>query len=75
MYTFCGVRFHDADAGPVYHYRTEETDIHVGDQVIVPVGEENREVTARVVSVGQYLRGTAPYPVDQAKFILGRGDT
>ena len=75
VYTFCGVRFHDADAGPVYHYRTEETDIHVGDQVIVPVGEENREVTARVVSVGQYLRGTAPYPVDRAKFILGRTDT
>ena len=75
VYTFCGVRFHDADAGPVYHYRTEETDIHVGDQVIVPVGEENREVTARVVSVGQYLRGTAPYPVERAKFILGRTDT
>ena len=64
------MQFHDA--GPVYHYRTEETGIRVGDQVIVPVGSGDREALARVISVGQYLRQTAPYPVDKAKSILRR---
>ena len=51
----------------VYHYRTEDTSIKIGDQVIVPVGE--REMKAVVVSVGQYTRMAVPYPVENTKFI------
>ena len=70
VYTLCGVQFQDA--GLVYHYRTEDTSLRIGDLVLVPVGQENRESPARIVSVGQYLRKAAPYSVDQAKFILKR---
>ena len=66
IYTFCGVSF--PHALHPYHYRTEDSTIKVGDEVIVPVGD--KETTGTVVSVGQYMRVAAPYPVDKTKFII-----
>ena len=70
IYTFCGVAFPHAQRP--YSYRTEDLTIKVGDSVLVPVG--NQEATGTVVSVGQYMRIAAPYPVDKAKFIIGKID-
>ncbi|MCD8055511.1 MAG: hypothetical protein LUE25_02160 [Clostridiales bacterium] len=70
VYTFCGVMF--AGGNTVYHYRTDDDSIDIGDMVIVPVGEDERELAAEVVSVERHRRKTAPYPVDRAKFILRR---
>ena len=53
-----------------YHYKTEDATIKIGDEVLVPVGD--KETTGTVVSVGQYLRVAAPYPVDKTKSIIGK---
>lgn len=66
IYTFCGVLFpHTLHP---YHYRTDDPTIKVGDDVLVPVGD--KETIGKVVSVGQYMRVAAPYPVDKTKFII-----
>ncbi len=67
VYTFCGVQFYPGCK--VYAYRVEDITISIGDKVLVPVGNEGKESEAEVVSIGQYTRNAAPYPVDQAKFI------
>lgn len=68
IYTFCGVLFpHTLHP---YHYRTDDTTIKVGDDVLVPVGD--KETIGKVVSVGQYMRVAAPYPVDKTKFIISK---
>jgi primosomal protein N' len=53
-----------------YSYRTEYPTIKVGDEVLVPVGD--KETIGTVVSVGQYMRIAAPYPVDKTKFIISK---
>ena len=68
IYTFCGVAF--PHAMHPYHYRTDDPTIKVGDEVLVPVGD--KETTGKVVSVGQYMRVAAPYPVDKTKFIIAK---
>lgn len=67
VYTFCGVVF--PHGGTVYHYRTEDETLQVGDTVIVPVGDEGKEAIVEIVCVEKHRRKTAPYPVDKAKFI------
>ena len=69
VYTFCGVRFPGWQR--VYYYRTcyDET-LSVGDQVLVP-GRDG-PTRAEVVSIQKHRRDTAPYPVDRAKFVVGR---
>ncbi|MGM9632786.1 MAG: hypothetical protein ACI3XL_06830 [Eubacteriales bacterium] len=68
IYTFCGVAF--PHALHPYHYRTDDPTIKVGDEVLVPVGD--KETIGKVVSVGQYMRVAAPYPVDKTKFIISK---
>ncbi len=70
VYTYCGVRFSNV----TYHYRTNEPTIKVGDIVVVPVGRDEKEERARVVSVGNYARIAVPYPVEKTKFILRKAD-
>lgn len=68
VYTFCGVMFPHWQR--VYHYRTEDETLAVGDKVLVPGRDGPTE--AEVVSIAKCLRKTAPYPVDRAKFVVGR---
>lgn len=70
VYTFCGVMFEGTPT--IYHYRTNDDSITIGDLVIVPVGRDGKEVIAEVVTVQKHRRATAPYPVDRAKFIKGK---
>lgn len=70
VYTFCGVSF--TYGGSTYYYRTEDHSLAIGDLVIVPVGHEEKETVAEIVTVEQHRRKTAPYPVDKVKFIKGR---
>ena len=49
-YTYCGVIFDHSLS--IYHYLTEDDTIKIGDEVVVPVGKNNVERTARVVSIG-----------------------
>lgn len=68
VYTFCGVMFPRWQR--VYHYRTEDETLAVGDKVLVP-GRDG-PTPAEVVSIQKHRRDTAPYPVDRAKFVVGR---
>lgn len=70
VYTLCGVAF--PHSSQPYHYRTEDMTIVVGDKVLVPVGD--KETVGKVVSVGQYMRISAPYPIDKIKFIIEKVD-
>ena len=68
VYTFCGVRFPQWQR--VYYYRTDDETLSVGDQVLVP--GKYSPTPAEVVSIEKHRRNTAPYPVDRAKFVVGR---
>lgn len=68
VYTFCGVRFPRWKR--VYYYRTDDETLSVGDQVLVPGRDGPTE--AEVVSIEKHRRDTAPYPVDRAKFVVGK---
>ena len=68
VYIYCGVIF---DGGSrVYHYRTEDETVAIGDRVTVPA--TGRKTEGTVVSVGRYLRVAAPYPPERTKMILGK---
>lgn len=72
IYHYCGVVYENSSYP--YHYRTNDTSLKIGDKVIVPVGAQNKEVVAEVVSVEQHTRLTVPYPVEKCKFILRKCD-
>lgn len=68
IYYYCAVVYED---GPYpYHYRTNDTTLKIGDKVVVPVGYQNTERIATIVSVEQHSRLTVPYPVEKTKFII-----
>ena len=60
------------NSSTIYFYRTNDDSITVGDYVVVPVGRDEKETIAEVVTVQKHRRATAPYPVDKAKYILRR---
>ena len=66
IYTICGVSF--PHAVHPYHYRTEDTTLKIGDTVLVPVGDKETEGT--IISIGQYMRQAAPFPIDKMKTII-----
>lgn len=68
VYNFCSVIF-NATNQP-YSYLTGDLDVRIGDEVVVPVGNDGKEVVATVVSTSQHMRLTAPFPVDKAKKVL-----
>ena len=70
---YCGVEF--TEDGRIYHYRTEDAGIAVGDTVVVPVGYDNYERTA-VVKTIQFYRwdDDTPYPLEKTKEIIRKLD-
>ena len=68
IYNFCSVVFNSTNQP--YTYLTGDIEVRIGDAVVVPVGNEGKEVIATVVSISQHMRLTAPYPVDKAKKII-----
>lgn len=67
-FIYCGVVFEDRER--IYLYRVENISIKIGDKVIVPVGENNEEKEAMVVSVDTYIYPNVPYPVHKTKKII-----
>lgn len=72
VYTYCGVLL--PFSSRPYSFRTEDNTIQICDTVIVPVGENDKEMKGRVVSIGQYLRLSAPYPVEKTKLIIRKAE-
>ncbi len=67
LYTYVSVSF---GGEKPYHYICEYPDVKVGDEVIVPVGKEELEKYATVVSVESCTYDNAPYPVSKAKKVI-----
>mgnify|MGYP002558774052 CR=1 FL=1 len=68
IYKYCGVVFDDNTL--VFHYIANDENIRPGDAVIVPVGINNEEKEATVVSVGEYLSNAVPYPIAKTKEVI-----
>ncbi len=68
IYTYCGVKLPFSEHP--YSFRTDDSSLKIGDTVIVPLGEENKEMKGTIVSIGQYARIGVPYPVEKTKFII-----
>jgi len=68
VYKFCSVSFQEGTS--LYTYLYENEDLKIGDIIVVPVGSKNREVNARVVSLSQHTRLTAPIAIENAKKII-----
>lgn len=67
---YCGVEF--SEDGKLYHYRTGDLHIVVGDRVIVPVGSGNYEREAIVKTVEFCHWDDTPYPLEETKQIIGK---
>ncbi len=69
-YRYCGVIFPKTNW--VYHYRTEDLSISVGDLVLVPVFVHNnfQDATGVVVSTGDYLPMSVPFPLQETSRII-----
>lgn len=68
-YTYCTVTF---GGTRTYDYICEIHDISVGDEVIVPVGEEEIEKLAKVTAIKEYRYDEVPYPVSKTKRIIAK---
>lgn len=68
IYYYCAVVYED-NPYP-YHYRIEDTTLKIGDKVVVPVGNQNAEQVAEIVSIEQHSRLTVPYPIEKTKFVI-----
>ncbi len=68
IYHYCGVVY-EGNSYP-YHYMTDDTSLKVGDLVVVPVGRQNIETIAEIVSMEEHTRLTVPYPVEKVKHII-----
>lgn len=66
-YIYCQVTFDDIKT---YHYRTSDTRINIGTQVIVPVGKYNAWKIGTVMSVSLFKRKDVPYPINKTKKII-----
>ena len=67
-YIYCSVEF---DGGyKSYYYIADEDDISVGDDVIVPVGKDDRYSVAEVVKVEYFAEEDVPFPLERTKHII-----
>lgn len=69
VYTYCKVTF---GGSQTYDYICEIPDISIGDDVIVPVGDEDTEKFAKVTAINEYRYDEAPYPVAKTKKIIAK---
>lgn len=69
VYKFCAVQFNEKSHP--YHYLTGKHKVKIGDLVVVPVGNDGEERTAKVVSVFECNKASAPFPVEKVKTIKG----
>lgn len=67
---FLSVRF--GDYGKPYYYLTEDSTIEVGDQVVVPVGNDGTERIVEVIKVQYFSPDDVPMPIEKVKSIIGK---
>lgn len=67
-YIYCSVKF--GGGWKSYYYIADDDEIEVGDDVLVPVGNEGRLSVAEVVKVEHFTEETVPMPVEKTKHII-----
>lgn len=72
IYNYCGVML--PFSSRPYSFRTDDNSIKIGDEVVVPIGKEEKEFIGIVVSIGQYSKLGVPYPIEKTKYILRKAD-
>ncbi len=65
---YCSVSFDDGYK--TYYYTTDDDSIEVGDFVVVPVGKDNREITAKVMKKEYFPTDDVPLSLEQTKHII-----
>lgn len=69
-YIYCSVIF--KENGKPYYYRTDDEDIAVNDLVVVPRGNNNENVVAKVIGIDYFEAERVPYPLEKTKFIISK---
>lgn len=69
-YIYCSVVFNEN--GPSYYYLTDDDTIDIGEEVVVPTGQDNHEAVVTVVDIEYFRKDNAPYPFQNTKWILRR---
>ena len=55
------------DGGKTFYYRTEDTTLKCGDEVIVPIGTGTRKTVGRIMRIELCFSGDVPSPTNQTK--------
>ncbi len=71
-YIFLSVVF--PNSYKTYYYLTDDGQIEIGDEVIVPAGKNNRSEIVTVVDIDYFSEEEAPMPLEQIKSIIGKYD-
>lgn len=66
----CGVVFKNTYKN--YYYITDDDSLNVGDFVLVPAGDLNKQTVAQINSKGYYSLENIPYPLNKIKKIIRR---
>ena len=69
-YIFLSVKF--GDYGKPYYYLTDDDSIQIGEQVVVPVGDEGAERIVRVSKKQYFQADNVPMSLKKVKSIIGR---
>lgn len=69
-YIYCSVKFQEW--GKSYYYLTEDDSIEIGDEVIVPVGNDMSKRKATVVNIEYFKKSEVPFPLSKTKTIIGK---
>lgn len=67
-YIYCSVEF--GGGLKSYYYRTEDDTLHVGDKVVVHVGNEGNENIATITDIEYFTEDKVPFPLDRTKIII-----
>ena len=69
-YIFCSVEFNES--GKSYYYITEDDTLKIGDDVLVPVGNDGHTAIVKIVNIEYFPEDKVPFPLDKAKSIIGK---
>ena len=71
-YTYMKVRF--KAGGRAYYYQTQRTDLSIGDKVIVPFGQYDKEKIGTIIKIDKYDSENLPYSYFSTKYLLRKAN-
>ena len=69
QYIYCKVRF--GKSTRLYSYRTDDTNLEIGDVVKVPVGDGEDIGYATIEEISYFNEDNVPYPIEKTRKIIG----